>query len=116
MFHGADMEMSFLREYLSPGIDKWKAEMPGNLYIKDRDFKYPIVIQDTQRLYAAYKADPEYASTILHSACTIERIPCHKVLNAGKPATACVMRDPSLTSVVVLQAMLRTTCSTSIIL
>lgn len=82
--HGADLELSYFREHLSPGIDKWKAEMPGNLYVKDKDQRYPIVIQDTQRLYAAFKQEPEHASTILHSACTNEGIPSHKVLNAGK--------------------------------
>lgn len=76
--------MSYLREHFSPGIDKWKAEMPGDLYVKDKDGKFPVVVQDTQRLYAAFRSEPEYASTILHTACTFEKIPCHKVLNAGE--------------------------------
>lgn len=83
VLHGADAEIAYFREFLSPSIDKWKAEVPANLYVKDRDGKYPIVIQDTQRLYAAYVEQPEHASTVLHTACTNEGIPCHKVLNAG---------------------------------
>lgn len=83
VLHGADTEVAYFREFLSPGIDKWKAEVPANLYTKDREGKYPIVIQDTQRLYAAYKEEPEHATTVLHSACTNEGIPCHKILNAG---------------------------------
>jgi hypothetical protein len=88
VLHGADLELSFLREHLSPGIDKWKAEMSGDLYIKDKELRYPIVVQDTQRLYAAFKAEPEHASTILHTACVNEGIPCHKILNAGRFTSA----------------------------
>lgn len=83
VFHGSDFEMSYLREHLSPEIEKWKTEVPGNLYSKDKDGQFPIVVQDTQRLYAAYRQEPEYASTILHTACAFEKIPCHKILNAG---------------------------------
>lgn len=96
MLHGADTEVAYFREFLSPGIDKWKAEVPANLYAKDREGKYPVVIQDTQRLYAAYKEEPEHATTVLHSACTNEGIPCHKILNAGALLPDCYGLDARL--------------------
>lgn len=82
--HGAEAELSYFREHLSPAMDKWKAEVPANIYNKDKEGRYPVVIQDTQPLYAAYRGEAEHASTVLHTACTREGIPCHKIFNAGE--------------------------------
>jgi hypothetical protein len=84
--HGAEAEMSYLRAYLSSSMDSWNSEIPNRLMVKDDRGRYPIIVQDSMRLYAAYKEEPEHATTVLSTACKNEGVPCHKILNAGEQA------------------------------
>lgn len=84
--HDAETELSFFRSHpgLSREMDKWMADVPSNLYQRDANGRFPVVLQDCRPLYASYRQNPEYASTILASACKFEGIKTYKMNNAGE--------------------------------
>ena len=91
VFHGATDEKKYLDQELN--TIGWHDFFPGNIHKplsansnskgKEAVKKFPIVIQDTQRLYAAYRGDPQYAQVVLKRACEETHIDARKMYNAG---------------------------------
>lgn len=87
VLHDASKEISYFEEFLD--TSKWDHALPADMHRKlgskksGGEVRYPIVIQDTQRLYAAYKGNPTAASVALKRACDDFNIETQRMNNAG---------------------------------
>ena len=90
IFHDASTELDYLSRELDTSA--WMTSFPSNMHTKllseveankKKDPHFPIVIQDTQRLYAAFTANPQSAQVSLSRACKDEEIETQKMNNAG---------------------------------
>lgn len=102
IFHNATDELAYLSHEMD--VSSWRFDFPGDVHrplpapsAKNSSGKskgksastngsaprFPVIIQDTQRLYAAYRADPQYAQVALSRACSEEGMGCSKHYNAG---------------------------------
>jgi hypothetical protein len=118
IFHEAAPETDYFSK--ETDITPWLTSIPtSKLYTKSRSASeekkkdtiqphYPVIIQDTQRLYAAYVAQPQAAQVSLSRACKEQNIPVNRMNNAGMysipPAVPVVDPDSSP-----CQAMMPTT-------
>ena len=85
--HGADEELSYFAREMDETT--WMTSFPTKLHRqlppgKNGKAKYPVIIQDTQRLFAAFRAEPQYAQVALSRACKDVDIDCRKMYNAGE--------------------------------
>lgn len=98
IFHNATDELAYLSHEMD--VSSWRSDFPGDVHrplpapsARGSSSKstskstsaprFPVIIQDTQRLYAAYRADPQYAQVALSRACSEEGMGCSKHYNAG---------------------------------
>lgn len=88
VLHGAAEELQYLRQEM-PSVSTWMTSYRAELH-KPPSSKgsktataYPVIIQDTQRLFAAYQGDPQFAQSTLTRACDIMGTAGPKMYNAG---------------------------------
>ena len=91
ILHDASSELEYFNHEID--ISAWMTSFPSNIHSKllsdsqakkKRKPHFPIIIQDTQRLYSAYTANPQSAQVSLSRACGDEEIETHKMQNAGE--------------------------------
>lgn len=94
VFHGGQSELEYLKKQ-EMSMDNWMTSFPPSISQKiqpadkKRPAKYPIIIQDTQRLFAAFTANPQFAQVSMTKACREIRVPsmyCNH--NAGASSSA----------------------------
>lgn len=80
VFHGGQSELEYLRRQ-EMSMENWMTSFPPSISQKiqpadkKRPAKYPIIIQDTQRLFAAFTANPQFAQVSMTKACREVRVP-----------------------------------------
>lgn len=90
VFHGAATELEYFTQEMQD-TRSWMTSCPTSIHKplqskgKKDHTSFPVIIQDTQRLFAAYRGDPQYAQVNLKRACeeACLPVPIKHMYNAG---------------------------------